>query len=57
MPFAATWVDRETVILSDTISLICRSYQEMTQMKLLTKQTHRLKRTNMVAGGRAEWKD
>ena len=53
MPFAATWVDPEIVILSEVshtekekyrmISLICGIYKEMIQMNLFTKQKHRLR--------------
>ena len=55
MPIAATWMDLETVILSEVsqtekekycmISLICGIEKEMIQVNLFTKQrqTHRLK--------------
>ena len=48
MPFAAKWMDLETVILSEVnqtekekypiISLICRLQKEVIQMNLFTKQ-------------------
>ena len=55
MPFAATWMDLEIVILSKVgqtekekyrmISLICGILKKMIQMNLITKQkqTHRLR--------------
>ena len=54
MPFAATWMDLEIVILSEVsqtkkekyrmISLICRIFKKnMIQMNLFTKQTHRFR--------------
>ena len=55
MPFAATWMDLEIIILSDLsqtekdkyhkIMLICRILKKMIQMNLFTKQkqTHRLR--------------
>ena len=54
MPFGATWMDLEIVILSEVsrrekgkyhmTSFICEIYKEITQRNLLTKQkqTHRL---------------
>ena len=55
MPFAATWMDLEIIILSEVsqtekdkyhmISLICRILKKMIKMNLFTKQkqTHRLR--------------
>ena len=55
MPFAATWMDLEIIILSEisqtekdkyhVISLICRILKKVIQMNLSTKpkQTHRLR--------------
>ena len=63
--FAATWMDLESVILSEVnqtekekyhmVPLICGSEKEMIQIKLLTKQkeTHRLRKF-MVAAGKGE---
>ena len=64
MPFAATWMDLEIIILSEIsqkekdkqhmISLIC-GIQNMTQMNLSTKQkqTHRLRELNLwLPGGK-----
>ena len=55
MPFAATWMDLGSIILSEVsqaekekchmISLICKIQNEIIQLNLLTKQkeTHRLR--------------
>ena len=65
MPFGATWMDLERVVLSEVnqtekekypvAPLICGSQKEMLQIKLLTKEkeTHRLRRF-MVARGQGE---
>ena len=56
MPYAATWMDLEIIILSEVsqtekdryhmISLICGILKKMIQMNLFTKQkqTHRLRK-------------
>ena len=49
MPFTATWVGLEMILLNKsdrdkhhTISLYMRNLEKITEMNLLTKQSHRL---------------
>ena len=70
MPFAATWMDLEIVILSEVsqtqkdeyhmISLIC-GILKMVQMNLFTKQSHRCRKQTYgyqwgKSGGGINWK-
>ena len=69
MPFAATWMDLETVILSEVsqtekekyhvTSIVYRIQKEIMQMKLLTKQkeTHRLRKQTHGCQGEGIVKD
>ena len=64
MPFTATWMNMQSVLLSEVTqaekekyymtSLICGILKEMIQMNLLTKQkeTQDLENELMVVGGR-----